>query len=181
MGKGCRIELTRTAAFRTSGSSILARGRSVVRCWDGPTSCPGTSCFFGEPPLTAPLCLFLHQRPDAIPLGRWSGDAELRNSLLGTSRGTMARRSSNPARTFFPHPAIRQPSAGPALERSQKGLPSAANSSRARRRHCPFWQETGCGNTLLLSARCGSAASHAQPGQSCSNEREATRFGHHLH
>jgi hypothetical protein len=37
---------------------------------------PGTSGFFGKPLAAAPRCLLLHQRPDAIPLGRWGGDAK---------------------------------------------------------------------------------------------------------
>lgn len=43
----------------------------------------------------APLSLFLHQRPDAIPVGTWGGDAELcdalRNSLLGASQHFLDR------------------------------------------------------------------------------------------
>ena len=41
----------------------------------------GTSCFFGKRSLAAPLCLLLHQRPDAIPLGTWGGDAELSDTF----------------------------------------------------------------------------------------------------
>jgi hypothetical protein len=41
----------------------------------------GTSCFFGKRSLATRLCLLLHQRPDAIPLGGWGGDAELRDAF----------------------------------------------------------------------------------------------------
>jgi hypothetical protein len=52
------------AGYRSSGCRVL-----------------GTNGFFGKPLAAAPLCLFLHQRPDAIPLGAWGGDPKLSDAF----------------------------------------------------------------------------------------------------